>query len=398
MAHFLNLQSKIDDVSTQYYLRTQAANDYLARETAAVISIQSFLRATQVRQMMHAVLRSARQLQRFVRGCLARGRARKLRLERSRRLNAHFFHHCATVIMKFFRGWRSRKHLHNFHGRKRYLATVENRGEHTKEWLQRFQARQAAEAKHREEQKLRDDFDSLAGELHHLVSTKAVPGVYNPPYNDSLPAAFEKPIEQHLRDSCKATVPKALRRPRHREAIAKSHGSLPGAVGGAQLGSSLREQQEAAHATACAPPQDLPSRSPHLSRTASVGRMQRIQGPFRSREQTEVASAKAVQMHRTVQAATPYSLSDEDRKMQDRISKLTRVSPIDFAAPGLPAGRPPPSSVHTGVPYKEKPVELRGDYTELPKIRDKPPFFTALQQGRHFAEYHEQPLLPSGHV
>lgn len=30
-------------------------------------------------------------------------------------------------------------------------------------------------------------------------------GVYNPPYSDLLPRAFEKPIEEHLREACLAT-------------------------------------------------------------------------------------------------------------------------------------------------------------------------------------------------
>lgn len=29
----------------------------------------------------------------------------------------------------------------------------------------------------------RTEFAELAGNLHHLSSTKAVPGVYNPPYS-----------------------------------------------------------------------------------------------------------------------------------------------------------------------------------------------------------------------
>lgn len=321
-------------------------------------------------------------------------RTRARRLDRKRRLNAHFFHHCAMVIQKYFRGWRSRRHLHHFYGRKRYLERVEKRGEHTTEWLQNLHRKKLAEAKHEEERQMRDEFDNLAGELHHLVSTKAIAGVYNPPYNDTLPRAFEKPIEQHLRDSCKVQVPKSLRRPRHRMAIADS---LSPSRGG-QLGSTHREQQELGRIVNTGPPQDLPNRVAHHSRSASVGRMQKIQGPFRSKEQMEVASAKAVQLHRTIQASVPYDLADEDRKMQQRIDKLTRVSPIDFAAPGLPAERHPPSSVHIGVPHRERPLELRNEYTELPKIRDKPPFFTAMPHDKHFAEYNEQMLIPSGHV
>lgn len=31
------------------------------------------------------------------------------------------------------------------------------------------------------------------------VSTKSIPGIYNPPYNDHLPRAFDKPIEPGTR-------------------------------------------------------------------------------------------------------------------------------------------------------------------------------------------------------
>mmetsp|Transcript_60708 Transcript_60708/g.198745 ORF Transcript_60708/g.198745 Transcript_60708/m.198745 type:complete len:383 (+) Transcript_60708:87-1235(+) len=382
MAHFFSLKGRMDEVAKEYFAMTQHASDNLAREHAAVISVQSFYRATRVRKTWHATQRGTMLIQRVIRGSLARVRTRMRRADRKRRLNAHFFEHCAGVIQKYFRGWRSRRHLHHFHGRKRYLERIEQRGEHTKEWLHDYHSKKLTEAKREEEERTRQEFDNLAGELHHLVSTKAIAGVYNPPYNDVLPQAFEKPIEQHLRDSCKVTLPKSLRRPRHRIAIDASC---------SPRGGSNRDM-------GVGPPQDLPARVPHHSRSASVGRLQKIQGPFRSKEQLEVSGAKAVQLHRTIQSSGYYDLGPEDRKMQQRLDKLTRVSPIDFVAPGLPREKPQPSSVHIGVPHREKPSELRGDYSELPKIRDKPPFFTAMPHDKHFAEYGEQSLIPSGHV
>ena len=35
----------------------------------------------------------------------------------------------------------------------------------------------------RQEYMARTEFAELAGNLHHLTSTRAVPGVYNPPYS-----------------------------------------------------------------------------------------------------------------------------------------------------------------------------------------------------------------------
>mmetsp|Transcript_52739 Transcript_52739/g.112845 ORF Transcript_52739/g.112845 Transcript_52739/m.112845 type:complete len:392 (+) Transcript_52739:61-1236(+) len=391
MAHFFLLRERLDEVAQQHFKMLQDASDNLPRETEAVVRIQCFYRASKVQNCWRAVVGGAVLIQRASRGWLARSRMKALRFNRSRRLNTYFFHHCAAVIQKFFRGWRSRRHLHDFYGRKAYLQKVEMRGGWTVDYLRNAQQDQLMAAKAEEEKQMRHEFDNLAGELHHLVSTKTICGVYNPPFSDALPRAFDKPIEQHLRDACRVQMPRCLRRPRHRVALA----------------SISAQDWHASHADRMAkdgalgspgPPQDLPERQPHRSRSASAGRMQKIQGPFRSKEQIEVANAKASNMYRSLQSTASYEVMEEDRKMQQKLSKLVRVSPVDFMAPGQPVEKPPPSSVHTNVPWREKPVEFRNDYTELPKVRDKPPFFTALQQDRHFQDYQEQPLLPSGHV
>jgi hypothetical protein len=380
----------MDELAGQYFFMMQAASDHLPKEMAAVIKVQSVYRASNVRKRYHSLLGAVMLIQRVMRGFLGRARTRALRLDRNRRLNTLFFHHCAAVVQKFFRGWWSRRHLHDYYGRRGYLEKVQKRGEYTSAFLEREYQEKLAQAKADEEGQMRKEFDNLAGELHHLISTQTCPGVYNPPYNDALPKAFDKPIEQHLRDSCIVEVPLSLRRPpRHRLAMAQSAQSL---------GVPHSELRASADGILGGPPQNLPDRQPHKSRTASVGRMQKIQGPFRSKEQIEVSNAKASNVYRSLQSASSYDAVLQEKKMQARLSKLTRISPVDFVAPGLPPEKPPPSSVHVAVPFRERPVEMRNDYTELPKIRDKPPFFTSLARDKQFDDLAEHNLLPSGHV
>lgn len=382
MAHFFRLQDELDDCDQVCFQMKQDASDAAAREKKAIIKVQSMYRGSKVRERWHAVLHNALLVQRLSRGCLARWQTRALRLERTKRLNEAFFHHCSSVIQKFFRGWWSRRHLHDYYGRKAYIEKVQARGEYTKEYLRRYEAIQIAESKAQEERQMRQEFDNLAGELHHLVSTKTIQGVYNPPYNDMLPRAFEKPIEQHLRESCRVQLPKSLRRPVYRS---RSAASLP-------------PLDRAGNPTS-GPPQELPERQQKIaSRTASVGRLQRIQGPFRSREQVEVANIKAHNQYRSLQSDTPYHAVQDAERLENRLNKITRMAPVDFVPAGLTATGYPPTSVHANVPYRNSPVELRSDYTELPKIRDKPPFFTSLARDRHFHEYQDQEFLPCGHV
>mmetsp|Transcript_60724 Transcript_60724/g.131615 ORF Transcript_60724/g.131615 Transcript_60724/m.131615 type:complete len:385 (+) Transcript_60724:52-1206(+) len=376
MAHFFMLHGRLGEVTQEYFAMVQAQSDNMVQEIVAVSKIQSVYRASKVRVRWHAVVHGTLLIQRVVRGWLGRLTAKDKRRERVRRLNAIFFDHCAAIIQKYFRGWWSRQTLHDFHGRKEYLAKIQQRGAWTVEYLQRVQAQQLQEAKQKEEAQTREEFDNLAGELHHLVSTKCIAGVYNPPYNDVLPRAFEKPIEQHLRDALRIRPPKSLRRPRQ-----SSRGAYPappaehdlGLTGGPFGATQFRGQP-------------LPPPT-----SASAGRTHRIQGPFRSREEIETRNAKASNTFGSVLCSAPYDVEQTERRMQQRLDKLTRTSALDFVAPGNPAPAAPPSSVHTSIPFRARPVELRGSSVELPKIRDRPPFYTAFQKDRQFVDYEGRP-------
>merc|ERR1719421_1476456 len=129
-------------------------------------------------------------------------------------------------------------------------------------------------------------------------------------------------------------MPKSLRRPKLRPVIGSASPRLR--FSGQDAADFTQHPQDPS-----APPQEMPDRTPYKSRAASAGRMQRIQGPFRSKEQIEVANAKAANTFRSVQSSAPYSTVTEDKAMQERLAKLTRVAPKDFLMPSS-AAKPPP--------------------------------------------------------
>jgi len=399
MAHFFQMRDQIDGAIAEYFSMVQEASDERSHETDEVIKIQKVFRGSQVRKFWYSQRAGAKMIQRIVRGWLGRTRAETMRLEKRRCLHALFFHHCAVVIQKHWVGFVSRRKLHDYYGRKRYLETVGKRGEWTVEYLKQHQQAKLEQAKAEEEQKMRADFDNLAGELHHLVSTRAIAGVYNPPYSDTLPSAFEKNIEQHLRDSCRIEVPRSLRRPRHRVAIAAASASP------APRRRAIAEAAEATEVDATTPSLQASAstrRHSATARSASTSRLrqqqqqqgqQAPQGPFRPREQVESSHANANVTFGSIQAEGRYDAVDTDQRMQERLSKMTRASPTEFVACARAPQRPPPTSVHTGIPYRNRPVEMREGYVELPKIRDKPPFFTALPRDKQFTDWEQPPAL-----
>lgn len=103
-----------------------------------------------------------------------------------------------------YRGYYSRKYEHDFYARKQYLAHVANKNEDVRKLLNSHHKELQRQEEIRQEECARTEFGELAQNLHHLSSTKTIPGVYNPPYSQLKPQAFNVDIETHLKSTFKA--------------------------------------------------------------------------------------------------------------------------------------------------------------------------------------------------
>jgi len=83
------------------------------------------------------------------------------------------------------------------------LQYVETKNDEVRRNLDEHNRNIAGDEQKRTEQCARTAFAELASNLHHLTSTKAVPGVYNPPYSQLKPQAFNVDIETHLKSTFK---------------------------------------------------------------------------------------------------------------------------------------------------------------------------------------------------
>ena len=176
---------------------------------------------------------------------------------------------------KAFRGFWSRNYTHCMRTRKEYLQNVGTIATRTTGYLKKYGDAQQGQHEKLEEQKRKDAFNDLAKDLHHLCSTQTIPGVYNPPYSEAVPTAFNVPIEQHLRLQSSAQIPTSLRRPNLNRSVPSNFRPVD------PLECGLTKQTEVVTM--------LPNkRKPLLTRTANVGRGSRVQGPFRSVEETSL--------------------------------------------------------------------------------------------------------------
>jgi len=265
----------------------------------------------------------------------------------------------------------------DFYERKKYLAKVEREGEQTVEWLCKMQDDVQEKKMKESELKVKEQINDICSGLHHLISTNQIPGIYNSPYCDVVPTAFGVPIEESLKTSQKLDHPHTLRRPSRKLRAKPTKRTQNTNIAG------FTDNAE----TADIPPHPLGVREPLLSRTANVGRMMANQGPFKEKEQLAMLNAHAHNLHRSIQSMNPYDIVKERNNQETRLNKLTRVAPDDFVCKRPIEGAFIPS-VHADTVYKGPSLsEFRDDYWELPKIKDKPPFFTATKRDLAFNEY-----------
>lgn len=84
-------------------------------------------------------------------------------------------------IQKCFRGYYSRKYRQNHASRKKYLQHVILVGQEVRESMNLYAKKQIENNEKELILKKEKEFQQLTENLHHLVSTKQIRGVYQPP-------------------------------------------------------------------------------------------------------------------------------------------------------------------------------------------------------------------------
>ncbi|KAJ3331674.1 spermatogenesis-associated protein 17 [Blyttiomyces sp. JEL0837] len=78
---------------------------------------------------------------------------------------------------QIWRGYWSRKHVFDFYARKVYIAEIVDKMDQMRTSLREYEAAQQKLDRDRRQKALQEKLERMAGRRHHLVGTKAIPGV-----------------------------------------------------------------------------------------------------------------------------------------------------------------------------------------------------------------------------
>lgn len=182
--------------------RIREAEAMREKETIAAITIQRLWRGYVTRKLLEEFHGEATEIQRVFRGWLGRRFVEQLRRQRQLEAEAAFYSRQAMLIQKVVRGFLSRRrpeHKYNWVRRKRLLQMAEENSEKVQRDTQAELEALEQKLSELREEKTAAAFDSFLKRNHHLVSTGAIPGVFQ--RTTGAVSAFGIPLDDHLRDA-----------------------------------------------------------------------------------------------------------------------------------------------------------------------------------------------------
>jgi hypothetical protein len=169
---------------------------------AACANIQRVYRGRVDRAYIRYKSDNVNTIQRVFRGHIGRRLAADARGDRNEKRLASFFTYFVMQLQRCFRGYYSRKYRSNHADRKKFIGDLEETGRKVREMMFNYSVEQAAREEQEAREKAGKDFEKYASNLHHLVSTKQIRGVFNPPeeYMET-PTWRNAPVEDHVRNT-----------------------------------------------------------------------------------------------------------------------------------------------------------------------------------------------------
>lgn len=166
----------------------------------AALDIQRVYRGVIDREIIVKKNYAAGEIQRIFRGLMGRFLARATLNQKLDGRQISLFHYLCIQIQKCFRGYYSRKYKHDQVKRKEYCKMLEAKGKEIRASMDKYVEEVAMREEIEQQEKRDQEFKTLAQNLHHLTSTRQVPGVYNPRVDCvQMPTMNGIFIEDHIR-------------------------------------------------------------------------------------------------------------------------------------------------------------------------------------------------------
>jgi hypothetical protein len=183
----------------EYFQLLKEEEDNRVREHDAASLIQLKWHEYKERKYRRLLQNAVIKIQKFYRGYISRVKTKKRIIEENRLRHRQYYNEKAILIQKIWRGYHSRKEIFDYYAYKQYLKDVTEYGFKVNDEIKRHAEQQRKQMEsdflENEEKKIQ----SLAGRIHHIISTKLIDGVCKYPHQELNRLYREKALQNELR-------------------------------------------------------------------------------------------------------------------------------------------------------------------------------------------------------
>ena len=211
MASYIKeLQDLKSNTIQSYFDSLNEKEKYKNIELNAAIVFQKYARRLICRKRFLLLKSQTLEVQKALRGYLARANHRRDVAEQNDNLMMQFYKYHVSIIQKHWQGYRCRKNIMDYHANKKWLEMTKKKNEETLNEMKELAARRQYDLDLKNEEEQKNNFYKIASNLHHLISTKEIPGVYNTPQlpPELKPQVYNADIEEHLKSVFKKSLKK----------------------------------------------------------------------------------------------------------------------------------------------------------------------------------------------
>ncbi|XP_075123267.1 spermatogenesis-associated protein 17 [Leptodactylus fuscus] len=323
MATLWKLQSRLSELTMEYYQKCREAEENRLKEYKAAVVIQSWFRGCRVRAYLRYLNRMVTVIQKWWRGYRARKYFRSKVKTAYFIMKMNFYNEMAVRIQKRWQGYYVRKYVHNYYARKKYLEGVSIKNTFVRKELEEYSEMRNKEKLKKSLESTEREKERQARKMHYLLSTEQISGVYNSPYRQ-----YPDEMEFQL---------KRARPLSHRDPPKRDND------GGFVDWSDCRH------------PYSFPVTQP----LPPIGR-KKPQGPFR--DPAEVLRQRYKPLEPTLRVATAFDSLEEAREQLKR-QEWTKGFQEDRFAPfsTFHKNKPYEALLHTSTEYKKVPFSNRDE-------------------------------------
>ena len=181
MSAFAEFYRQRHTISDKYFAMVEEAQRCRDAEYMAAIRIELAWKAHVRRQKLSHRNKMATIIQRNFRKHRATVLVQCLRVEKARAERVAYFNRMATRIQRLWRGFDSRRHVFDYYRMKDYLRKVKDANEQMRRELDDHYATTNENQRREAFEREKAAQTRKALRQHHLVSTAAIPSIFQPP-------------------------------------------------------------------------------------------------------------------------------------------------------------------------------------------------------------------------